>query len=222
MALARFSLALRLGLRAALNLALALWLVSPHIAHAQDEPLDKQIRSISAQLKSQENRLVEQERLLKAQQEALALRDAAGDGSLVVKNGQGVRGLPIVTLVISGAAIGHVTGDGQIVVDDLTPSGKGSVEVTGAGTKRTDLPDSRTKWGGADFRFRAVGSVYRITIYGGYVDLVASGWGNVVLAGVPDTPKGDGVYSLNGLDWHSLPGTPTKQLAIGTPPASTG
>ena len=85
-----------------------------------------------------------------------------------------------------------------------------------------DSGDTATTWGGTDFRFRAVGGVYKITIYGSGVDLVASGHGTVILAGSTDTPARDGVFSLNSGDFKSLPATPTKQLTIGVSPATTG
>ncbi len=151
----------------------------------------------------------------------LAVHLAPGDGTLVVQNGTAPRGTPVVTLVIRGAAIGHISGFGTLVIDDLTPADGSSPEVTGAIWRR-DSGDTATKWGGTDFRFRAVGGVYKITVYGAGVDLVASGHGNVILAGSPDTPTRDGQYSLNGGDFRSLPASPTKPLAIGVPTSATG
>jgi hypothetical protein len=154
---------------------------------------------------------------------ALSTGLAIGDGTLVVKNGSAPRGTPVVTLVIKGAAIGQISGVGKIVIDDPTPGDGFSPEVTGANWHR-DTGATETTWGGAgpDFRFRAVGGTYKITIYGSGVDLVASGHGTVVLAGSSDTPTRDGSYSLNGYDFRSLPAPPTKQLTIGVPPSATG
>jgi hypothetical protein len=151
---------------------------------------------------------------------ALAVTQAAGDGTLVVENGNAPRGVAVVTLVIRGAAIGQVTGVGKVVIDDPTPGDGFDPEVTGADWRR-DSSDSapsggtETTWGGTDFRFRAVGGTYKITVYGSDVDLVASGHGTVVLAGTTDTPTAhDGRYSLNGAPSKSLPATPTKLLTI--------
>jgi len=33
---------------------------------------------------------------------------------------------------------------------------------------------------------------------------------------MPDTPKGDGRYALNGGDWKSLPGAPSDWIQIGS------
>jgi hypothetical protein len=148
-----------------------------------------------------------------------AMRDAPGDGSLVVKDGSGPRGnVPVVALTITGAAFGHVEGLGRIVIDGGNP------EVTGAAWRK-DSPQSQTAqiWGGTDFKFRAVGGHYTILIYGSGVDVVALGTGTVTLTGLADSPSADGTYSLNGGDFHSLPGQTTKQLQIvATPTAGNG
>ena len=155
---------------------------------------------------------------------AWALTQSPGDGTLVVKDGTGPRGIPVVSLVITGAAIGHVSGLGTIVIEDLNPNDAASPEVTGA-TYRTDVPDTKTnetktKWGGVDFRFRAVGGTYRITIWGSDVDLSAVGHGYVWLTGLSDPTTGDGTYSLNGAAFRSLPATTLAKVPIGA--ASSG
>jgi len=153
---------------------------------------------------------------------AAAMLDAPGDGSLVVKNASGPRNLPVVALIITGAAIGHVD-QGHIVIDDPTPNNGVTPEVT-SGTGpfwRKDSPsiDTAQVWGGTDFKFRAVGGKYTILIYGSGVDVVALGTGTVTLTGLVDDPHNDGTYSLNGKAWVSLPGVTTKQLTIGSTPA---
>jgi len=147
---------------------------------------------------------------------AWALTQASGDGTLVVKNGAGPRGVPVVTLVITGAAIGHVSGLGTIMIEDLNANDAVSPEVTGA-NYRKDLSPTVTKWGGVDFRFRAVGGTYRITIYGSDVDLSAVGHGYVWLTGLSDPTTGDGTYSLNGDPPRSLPATTLAKAPVGTP-----
>jgi hypothetical protein len=90
--------------------------------------------------------------------------------------------------------------------------------VTGAGNPRdvpTDKDGTAQQWGYADsFKFRAVNGTFTIVIYGSDVDLVAIGTGKVELTGMPDTPRGDGKYSLNGGDWKSLPGTVSDWIPI--------
>jgi hypothetical protein len=152
---------------------------------------------------------------------AVSAYKAPGDGTLVVQNASAPLGTAVVTLVIRGSVIGQIRGSGRIVIDDPTPGDKYAPEVTGA-IWRKDVGDS-TRWGSAgDLRFRVVGGSYKITIYGSYIDLVASGFGNVVLTGSPDLPSHDGSFSLNGGIFQSLPATPSKTLIVGVPAATTG
>ena len=149
---------------------------------------------------------------------ALAATSATGDGSLVVKNGQAPwpSSTPVVSLTITGSVIGQVD-HGKLVIDagpnadlDAQP------QVTGA-EWRGDSTRSPTAqiWKGS-FKFRAVGGTYTVLVYGTDVNLVAVGTGTVKLAGLPDTPSGDGKYSLNGGDFVSLPGTQTDKRIIGS------
>jgi hypothetical protein len=151
----------------------------------------------------------------------LAATRAAGDGTLVVKNGQapdsGSDKAPVVRLTITGSVIGQITGQGsRIIIDGGVKSP--APEVTGAAGPGKDVAQSDTAktWSvGVDaLKFRAVGGTYTIVIFGAGVNLVALGSGTVQLAGMPDGGK-DGRYSLNGKDFVSLPGTPTGKLAIG-------
>lgn len=144
----------------------------------------------------------------------LAARTSPGDGTLVVQNGQAPNGVAVVKLTITGSVIGQVTGFGKIVID---PGADGTnAQVTGAGTADTAKGSSVQTWGYAtNFKFRAVDGKFTILIYGSGISLVAIGTGNVSLAGMPDTPRGDGRYSLNGGNWRSLPGTQTDKISIG-------
>src|SRR6266436_5420450 len=126
---------------------------------------------------------------------AVAGIGAPGDGSLVVKNGQapytpgGAPNVPVVQLTA-----------GKLVID-AGPNADATAEpqVTGAGLPG-DSPRSATAqvWKGTGFKFRAVGGTYTVLVYGTGVNVVAVGTGTVRLAGQPDTPSGDGKYSLNG------------------------
>jgi hypothetical protein len=148
---------------------------------------------------------------------ALALQ-SGGDGTLVVQNGTAPKGVAVITLVIRGVAIGQISGYGKVVIDD--PTGDNIPEVTNYVWHRST--GTEDTWAGSNFRFRAVGGTYRITVYGQDVDLVASGQGTVVLTGSPDAPTTDGRYSLNGQDFRSLPATPTKPLRIFVATSATG
>lgn len=154
---------------------------------------------------------------------ALAGRDAAGDGSLVVKHGSAPTGSPVAVLKITGTVIGEVDGGGKIIID-AGPNGV-TPEVTGAGAVHqvsTDKDGTAQYWqtGVNDFKFRVVGGTkVFVAIYGGDVNLVALGKGAVKLQGSTDTPKQDGKYSLNGDDFKSLPGVQSDPLVF---PAANG
>jgi hypothetical protein len=159
---------------------------------------------------------------------ALAVADAPGDGTLVVKNGSAPRGVPVVTLVIEGTAIGHVsTASDQVdrvVIDDVNNTGDlGASNTTGAiiPVARKTLSDTETRFVGSDFRFRAAGGLYKVWIYGSGVDVFAVGSGKVTIQGVPDS-NADGRYSFNGGDFRSLPAAPTDWLTIGSPAGANG
>jgi hypothetical protein len=143
-----------------------------------------------------------------------AASGASGDGTLVVKNGIAPQGTPVVVLVIRGAAIGQVTGSGRILISDESPEDTFSPEVTGADWRKPK-GDNGTMYGGPGFFFRAVGGTYKITIWGSGVNLVASGRGSVYLTGSGEAPSRDGIFSLNGEDFKSLPALTTRQLTIG-------
>jgi hypothetical protein len=156
---------------------------------------------------------------------ALAFTAAAGDGSLVVKNGGAPAKTAVVTLVINDTAIGHVsTGspdqvDTVVIVDANNTGDVAASASTGATLAKTSIPDTltggtRTKLVGSDFRFRAAGGLYNMTIYGSGVDLFAVGQGKATLQGSPDPSTADGRYSINGADWHSLPAQASDWLPI--------
>lgn len=155
---------------------------------------------------------------------AFAAHDLPADGVLVVRNGHAPRGVPVVQLTLTGSVIGQVTDQGRIVID--TGANGPTPEVTGAdlGPVTSKNPDTPTaQWwqstSGNGFTFRVVGKAQKFTIliYGSGVNLTAVGTGFVWLAGMPDTPQGDrdGKFSINGNDFKSLPGAPTRQLVVG-------
>lgn len=149
----------------------------------------------------------------------LAARSTPGDGTLVVQNGTAPKGQAVITLVISGSAIGRIQGLGKVIIDDANANSGSTPEVTGAdGCKDLAADDPRQIYGnarlctGTDFHFRAVGDTYAITVFGANVGLFAIGQGKAILSG------SDGTYSLNGRDSLPIPATPTKPpLAIGLP-----
>ena len=149
---------------------------------------------------------------------ALAQATATGDGSLVVRNGEAPAGVPVVALRITGSVIGHID-YGRIVID-AGSSSDAVPQVIGAGRPGgSTKSDTAQVWPASgktlDITFRAVQGTFTVLVYGSGVSLVAAGSGTVRLAGLPDTPHGDGQYSLNDDVFTSLPGTPTAKLLIG-------
>lgn len=153
---------------------------------------------------------------------ALAVGTAAADGTLVVQDGSAPAKVAVVTLVVDGTVIGHVSSGspGQsdtVVVDDANNTG--NVAATGVYlTKSSTIDETQTgtKWrfSGSDFRFRAADGIYKVTVYGSGVDLFAVGTGQVVIQGQSDATVPDGRYSLNGHDWRSLPAQASDWLKI--------
>ena len=141
-----------------------------------------------------------------------ALYAATGDGTLVVKKGEGAPGVPVVQMTITGSVIGSVD-YGKVVIDSSLSSDGASVTGYESHGNSTKIADAQF-WKGSDLKFRAVGGKFTILVYGSGVNVVAVGKGTVKLAGVPDTPNGDGTYSLNDKDFVSLPGTQTDTLYI--------
>jgi hypothetical protein len=156
---------------------------------------------------------------------AAAARDAAADGSLVVRYGQAPADTPVVALnKFAGSVIGRVVGAGKIIID-VGPNCTADPQVIGAGRPQS-VPASQTAqaWTGSDFTFREIGAPgcsFTIVVYSandtgtGRVFLVAAGHGSVRLAGTRDISNGDGRYSLNDQDFKSLPGTQSPKLDIG-------
>jgi hypothetical protein len=151
----------------------------------------------------------------------LAAGNAAGDGTLVVSNGGGPKGVAVIRLVLDGATVAHLsTGSPDqidtVIIDDPNNTNDIAASATAVRKSYADptTGDSITKLQGSDFRFRAAGGLYKITIYGSGVDLFAVGQGKVELQGQPVATTPDGRYSINGADFHSLPAALTDWLTI--------
>ena len=145
------------------------------------------------------------------------------DGTLVIKNGSAPRTVAVVTLVVDGTALGHVsTGspdqvDKVVIQDFNNGSGDIGASITNSAPTLTRTTDKdKTSFVGSDFRWRAANGTYRIWIYGSGVNVFAVGRGTVVLQGKTDPGVADGRYSLDGQDWHSLPSAPSDLLHFGS------
>lgn len=134
-------------------------------------------------------------------------------GFLVVRNAQtdaGVAGSPVATVVVEGFVIGRVQGEGKVKVYRL--SGAAQPQASGVDLtrhavtyRRPDALVKGTEFDGSGFRFRAVGGVWRIRVFGAGISLYAGGQGKAWLHGSVSTPTQDGGYSVDGKPFSSLP-----------------
>jgi hypothetical protein len=133
---------------------------------------------------------------------------ADGDGTLVVRNGTGV-----VNVVATGTVIGSCDFC-TIWIDDPKPGDGSGPIVTGFEGKRDDITDTKSKWSGADVRFRLIGGFSRTRVRGSGIDLYAVGQGSVTVRGFMNNL---GTYSVDGGERRPLPFEPlTFQLGFRT------
>jgi len=137
----------------------------------------------------------------------------AGPGYVVVSkavgNG-GVNGSPVVTVVVRGFVLGRVSQEGDVQIVQLpSVSGRGGPQVTpGVSAKRLRWHGFTGKrYTGSNFRFRAMGGLYRVVVRGTGVYLFAGGHGHVTVQGSSYQRK-DGTFSVNGSRPRSLPKRP--------------
>lgn len=139
---------------------------------------------------------------------ALAARGTAGDGTLAIRHASGdALGQPVVRLSLDGAVVGNVTG--RLVIVPVSGSLPSVVGADGSTVTPVVNEAGALVYQGNGLRFRAVGGIYKVTIFGRGIDLNAVGQGRVVLDGSSQAPSVDGKFSANGSAWASLPPTPT-------------
>jgi hypothetical protein len=137
----------------------------------------------------------------------LVVRKAAGDG--------GVNGRPVATVVVRGFVLGRVSQEAEVDIYHLpSASGQGAPLVRGADVSTASirwhgLPGKR--YSGSNFRFRATGGFYRVVVRGSGVYVFAGGRGKVWLQGSSVNRRTDGMYSVNGRAFRSMPTRLLKQ-----------
>jgi hypothetical protein len=156
--------------------------------------------------------------LLPAASSAGAVRQAR-PGLLVVRNAAGDRGIfghPVVTVaVVKGFVLGRVSrAEARVDVFQLpTTGGEGGPQAAPA-VKTRDVRWHHVRgkeYRGSGFRFSAIGGAYRVVVWGSGVSLFAGGQGTVKLQGSSVYRGSDGVYSVNGGSFRSLPAQPLTQ-----------
>jgi hypothetical protein len=129
---------------------------------------------------------------------ALAGAQAAGDGTLVVRDANATR----IEITGRGTVFGHVD-KGTLKVTDYNIEDARDPEVNG---KVTSWPvnASGTTWQyqGRDIRFRFFGGRYKIVLTGSGIDVSALGKGTATLIGAGTSDDGD--YAVNGGKFASL------------------
>jgi hypothetical protein len=139
----------------------------------------------------------------------LVVRNASTDG--------GVSGSPVATVVVRGFVLGKIAQEGAVQIYHVASSaGSLAAQVAGVDVQRRavtwhGIPG--TEFSGSDFRFRAVGGVWRVVVKGAGVSLYAGGVHSASLHGSRFSPGTDGTYSFNGARFASLPaGVVTLEL----------
>jgi hypothetical protein len=126
---------------------------------------------------------------------ALAATGAVDDGTLSVRNGDGV-----VFVSATGTLIGTCDQCRVSIVDPSPDDGAPPV-VSGYEGHR-DISDTHDLWSGRDVRFRMVGGFFKVKVSGTGIDLavVAKGWGRIQAS-----DSNTGTYSVNGDPRRPLP-----------------
>jgi len=143
-----------------------------------------------------------------------------GPGLLVVRGAfsdGGVAGHPVATVIVRGFVIGHIAQEGAVEIYKFDSSSESFAQVSGGVVLRQNVTyrgrQPGTKFSGSDFRFRAVGGVWRVVVYGAGISLYAGGTGVAHLHGSVSYPSTDGEYAFDGRRFASLPsGVFTRKL----------
>jgi hypothetical protein len=126
---------------------------------------------------------------------AWATSRAADDGTLSVKNGDGV-----IFVVARGTIIGACDKCRVSIIDPSPDDGAPPVVSGYEGHK--DLSDTHDLYVGSDVRFRIVGGIFKLRVSGSGIDLgvVAKGWGRI-----QGSDSNTGTFSVNGANPRLLP-----------------
>lgn len=152
---------------------------------------------------------------------ASATRTDPGDGTLAVRNASGdTLFQPVVGLSVSGAVVGDIDRGKLVVLSALGPASTAPVVTQPDGTaiEFTLRDDGALVYStpiGSSLRFRAVGGAYKLRLSGRGIDVNVVGQGKAWLDGSLGSPLADGLFSLNGAPWTSLPALATAYTVGG-------
>jgi hypothetical protein len=131
-----------------------------------------------------------------------AVSAAASDGTLSVKRGRGH-----VVLKFRGTVIGRLA-SGSVQIKDFRPFDNNDPQFLGCRT-RWDVSVTTTICKGKGISFRALDGRYNLNLRGSGIFLSVVGKGTVTIDGNGELGVPDGVMSLNGGPYQSLPDFPT-------------
>ena len=145
---------------------------------------------------------------------ALAGRTAPGDGTLQVRDGDG-----LIFVQVRGALIGRCS-DCVVTIDDPVTDGRGPI-VSGDDQSR-EIGETKTRYVNkspkTDMRFRIVGGLTRVTVNGRGISLSVVGQGFATLkANIMAADPGE--YALDGGDFAPLPFL-KQRVALGSAPST--
>jgi hypothetical protein len=126
---------------------------------------------------------------------AWAASSAADDGTLSVKNGDGV-----ILVVARGTIIGACD-KCKVSIVDPSPD-DGAPPVISGEERHIDVSDTHDIYSGSDVRFRIVGGIFKLKVSGTGIDLgvVAKGW-----CRIQASDSNTGTFSVNGAARRLLP-----------------
>jgi hypothetical protein len=133
------------------------------------------------------------------------------DGTLSVKRGRG-----LVTLKVTGTIIGRVN-NGRVQIRDFKPNDANNPQWS---CKRHRLSPQVSYCKGRNLGFRVEDGRFTVTVRGSGISISAVGHGEVDVDGAGDTGVNDGVFSIDGAPYQSLPDFPTT-LYLGPPPPAS-
>jgi hypothetical protein len=140
----------------------------------------------------------------------LVVRSAVSDG--------GVRGRPVVTLVMQGGfVLGRASLEAKVEVYHLGSASQLAVQVKGDVSsapvqwKTSNATLHGRRYTGSNFRFRITGGLYRVVVRGAGLYVFAGGRGTAKLQGSLVNPHTDGWYSVDASRWRSMPTKSVKR-----------
>jgi hypothetical protein len=140
----------------------------------------------------------------------LALAAGPNDGTLSVKRGRGT-----IALKLRGTVIGRVNTNGRVQIRDFKPF-DGNVPQLTCKPRPRHISLAVTVCTGRNIAFRVDDGRFNVSVRGNGISISAIGRGPVDVDGIGETGVDDGVMSIDGAPYQSLPDALTTYY-LGTP-----